>query len=145
VAQSCSRASSDFPSADYFDRSEYLESLVHLVCHGKLPFNIVTWPKFRRYSLSLNPTLERSLIKSRSTLVAHITKVYAFYRDQLRMKLRNSKSLIHFSVDLWSSPNRISFLGMHVKWVDEDYTLQKPCHPHLAWVSRLRGVFRWLA
>lgn len=107
-----------------FDRDKYLALLVLLVCRRKLPFSIVTWPEFRRFCLALNPSIENRLISSRSTLVAHITKVYCFYRDQLRIKLRNAKSLIHLSADLWTSPNRASFLGVHGQWVDESYKLK---------------------
>ena len=32
--------------------------------------------------------------------------------------------MVHFSADLWSSPNRISFIGVHAQWVDENYTTQ---------------------
>jgi hypothetical protein len=123
VLQSFSSTSSR-PLEGFFNRSEYLESLVLLVCRRKLPFNIVTWPEFQRFCLTLNPSIERSLITSRSTLVAHITRVYNFYRDHLRTKLQKAKSLIHISADLWSSPNRISFIGVHTQWVDENYTLQ---------------------
>ena len=107
-----------------FNRDKYLALLVLLVCRRKLPFNIVTWPEFRQFCLTLNPSIESCLISSRSTLVAHITKVYTFYRDQLQVKLQNAKSSIHLSADLWTSPNRTSFLGVHGQWVDERYTLQ---------------------
>jgi hypothetical protein len=107
-----------------FDRSEYLEALVLLVCRRKLPFNIVTWPEFRDFCLTLNPSIASNLISSRSTLVAHITKVYNFYRAELEVKLQNAKSLVHISADLWTSPNRISFLGVHGQWVDENYILR---------------------
>jgi hypothetical protein len=107
-----------------FNRDKYLALLVLLVCRRKLPFNIVTWPEFRQFCLSLNPSIVRSLISSRSTLVAHITKVYTFYRDRLQVKLQNAKSSIHLSADLWTSPNRTSFLGVHGQWVDERYMLQ---------------------
>ena len=107
-----------------FDRDKYLEQLVLLVCRRKLPFNIVTWPEFRQFCLTLNPSIENSLISSRSTLVAYITKVYNFYRSRLRNKLRNAKSPIHLAADLCTSPNRTSFLGVHAQWVDEYYALQ---------------------
>lgn len=115
---------SSLPSHPSFDRTKYLEALVLLVCRRKLPFNIVTWPEFRRFCLTLNPSIESSLISSRSTLVAHITKVYNFYRDELRKKLQKANSSVHISGDLWSSPNRISFIGVHAQWVDEKYTTQ---------------------
>jgi len=95
-----------------------------LVCGEKLPFNIVTRPVFRRFCLALNPSIENRLIKSRSTLVSHIRNVYEFYRDQLKTKLQKATSMIHFSADLWSSPNHISLLGVHVQLVDENYTLR---------------------
>ena len=103
---------------------EYVEALVLLVCRRKLPFNLVTWPEFRNLCLILNPSIENNLISSRSTLVAHIIKVYNFYRDQLQAKFQKAKSLIHISADLWSSPNRIGFLGVHSQWVDENYTVK---------------------
>jgi hypothetical protein len=107
-----------------FDREEYLESLLLLVCRRKLPFNVVTWPEFQRYSRSLNPSIGSSLISSRKTLVAHIAKAFSFYRGQLRKKLQKANSLIHFSADLWTAPNRTGFVGVHAQWVDEDYSLQ---------------------
>lgn len=64
------------------------------------------------------------MISSRSTLVTHITKAYNFYRKRLRNKLNKANSLIHFSADLWTSPNRASFIGVHAQWVDEEYNLQ---------------------
>ena len=55
-----------------FDRTEYLEALVLLVCRRKLPFNIVTWPEFRDFCLTLNlSSIESNLISSRSTPVVH--------------------------------------------------------------------------
>lgn len=117
-------STSSLPLHASFDRTKYLEALVLLVCRRKLPFNIVTWPEFESFCLALNPSIKSSLISSRSTLVAHITKVYNFYRNQLRIKLQKAKSLVHLSADLWSSPNRISFIGVHVQWVDETHTVQ---------------------
>jgi len=117
-------SSSEVSLSKPFDREEYIESLLLLVCRRKLPFSIVTWPEFRRYSLSLNPSIGSSLISSRSTLVAFITKAYNFYRKQLRNKLQKANSSIHFSADLWTSPNRTSFIGVHAQWVDEEHSLQ---------------------
>jgi hypothetical protein len=106
-------------------KSDYLEALVTLVCRRRLPFNIVTWPEFRKFCLVLNPTIETLLISSRSTLVNHITKVYDFHRLILRKRLQSAKSMIHFSADMWSSPNRLSLIGVCVQWIGENYTLQK--------------------
>jgi hypothetical protein len=126
VAQSLpssSRASLALGTSPSFHRTKFLQSLVRFVCRRKMPFNIVTWPEFRGL-FSFSPLIQESLISSRSTLVAHITKVYISYRQQLRARLQKAKSSIHLSADLWSSPNRIGFIGVHAQWVDETYTVQ---------------------
>ena len=92
------------------------------------------------------------VISSRSTLVAHITKIYKSYRHKLRTRLQRTKSSIHLSADLWSSPNRIGFIGVHAQWVDETYIVQnmlightecKHNHSDPQQASHIMDLIRW--
>jgi hypothetical protein len=114
---------SSHTSAAGFDNTKFQQSLVRFVCRRKMPFNIVTWPEFKDL-FSFDPLIQEHLISSRNTLVSNITKMYNSYRRQLRMRLQKARSSIHLSADLWSSPNRIGFIGVHAQWVDEAYTQQ---------------------
>ncbi|KAN0068201.1 hypothetical protein V8E54_013771, partial [Elaphomyces granulatus] len=95
-----------------FDYARYMRSLILLICRRRLPLNCVTWPEWLDFCLSLNPTVEKQLITSRSTVVSHITSVYSEYRKGVHERLQKAKSLVHLSADLWTSPSRVSFVGI---------------------------------
>jgi hypothetical protein len=108
-----------------FDYARYMRSLILLICRRRLPLNCVTWPEWLDFCLSLNPTAEKQLITSRSTVVSHITSVYSEYRKGVHERLQKAKSLVHLSADLWTSPSRVSFVGICGHLIDENYTLQR--------------------
>lgn len=49
-----------------------------------------------------------------------------FYRSQydLAHSFTHAKSKIHFTFDMWTSPNHRAFLGAVAHWLDCDYKLQ---------------------
>jgi hypothetical protein len=47
-----------------------------------------------------------------------IESTYALHREELIKKLKNSLSLIHFSIDMWTSLAKIGFQAIVVHWVD---------------------------
>jgi hypothetical protein len=68
------------------------------------------------------------------------------------MRLQKDKSSIHLSADLWSSPNRIGFIGVHAQWVDETYNVQnmligltecKHNHSGPQQASHIMDLIRW--
>src|SRR6266516_900002 len=108
-----------------FNREHFLELQTLLIVRRRLPFTIVSWPEYRALILSANPAIEDLLISSPNTIAAHIRRSYSYFREGIKEKLQKAKSRIHFSSDMWSSPNRKGFLGVTSQWVDEAYTLQK--------------------
>jgi hypothetical protein len=107
-----------------FDRIRYPACLFLFVCQRQVPFDIATWPEFRRFCLSLNPSIKSSLASSQSTLFTHVTGVYDIYRERLRSDFQDARSSIHIFADLWASP-QTGFIGVHAQWVDENYQKQK--------------------
>ena len=108
-----------------FNREHFLELQTLLIVRRRLPFTIVSWPEYRALILSANPAIEDLLISSPATIAAYIRRSYSYFREGIKEKLQKAKSRIHFSSDMWSSPNRKGFLGVTAQWVDEAYTLQK--------------------
>ena len=49
-----------------------------------------------------------------------IKLTYIFYREELIKKLKNSLSLVHFSIDMWTSPANTGFQAIIVHWVDAE-------------------------
>jgi hypothetical protein len=107
------------------DRKKYVEKLVVLITRRRLAMNCVTWPEFQDFCLSLNPAIDDLLITSRSTVRSHITRIFNLYRDQIGKSLQSAQSMVHFSGDIWTSPNGKGFFGICVQWVDQEYKLQK--------------------
>lgn len=108
-----------------FNREHFLELQSLLIVRRRLPFTIVSWPEYRALILSANPAIEDLLISSPTTIATYIRRSYSYFREGIKEKLQKAKSCIHFSSDMWSSPNRKGFLGVTAQWVDETYTLQK--------------------
>jgi hypothetical protein len=120
-----------------FDHARYMKSLILLICRGRLPLNCVTWLEWLDFCLSPNPNVEKQLITSRRTVVSHIMA-------SVHERLQKAKSLVHLSVDLWTSPSRVSFVGICGHWIDENHTLQRvllglnpvtqaPSRPHISY------------
>jgi len=108
-----------------FNRELFLELQTLLIVRRRLPFSIVSWPEYRALILAANPAIEDLLISSPATIATYIRRSYSHFREGIKEKLQKAKSRIHFSSDMWSSPNRKGFLGVTAQWVDEAYTLQK--------------------
>ena len=107
------------------NRGAFYESLINFITRCNVPHNCVTWPEFQALLMTVNYTVEDVLVESASTVSAILSRSYSIHRDTLKAKLRRAKSLIHFSIDLWTSPNHKAFLAICAQWVDEEYKLRK--------------------
>jgi hypothetical protein len=107
-----------------FNRTHFLELQSLLLIRRRLPFRLVTWPEYRALLQSINPAIKQHLVSSPTTIIKYIKRSFIDYRDGLVNILKNARSMIHFTSDMWSSPNRLAFLGVTAQWVDEQYTLR---------------------
>lgn len=73
----------------------------------------------------MNPEIEPCLIQSHATVNELINKSFNKHQETIRQRLQTSVSTIHYSIDLSTSPNEKSFMGICGQWVDSDYRLQK--------------------
>ena len=94
------------------------KALVHLIVRHNLPFRAVEWPALRRL-LSL-AGLERGTISSHSSVSSYIDSLWLKAKDDLRIRLQSSLSVIHIAADIWTSPNRYLFLGVCAHFVDRE-------------------------
>ena len=108
-----------------FDQQRYREAIVALLTRRRIPFSAVEWSDMKELALSLNPVVEDLLLTSRRTAMRYIDATYRTYSIQLKEMLQCSRSLIHFSTDLWTSPSRRAHLAICVQWIDSSWKLQK--------------------
>jgi hypothetical protein len=101
------------------------EALAQLIVVRNLPFNAVKWPELRALLLSVNPEAGDALDSSHTTVPELIQRSFIADREILQQRLYESVSLIHLAVDVWSSPNRKSFLAIVAHFVDHTFTVRK--------------------
>jgi hypothetical protein len=102
------------------DERAITEALVSMISSRNLPFRAAEWSELHALMKTANPALDREMISSHSTVAKKIWESWGFSKDLVRKRLRSAMSKIHFSVDIWTSPNKKQFLGICVHFVDRE-------------------------
>ncbi|KAL9575843.1 hypothetical protein ACKAV7_000006 [Fusarium commune] len=87
--------------------------------HKHLPLNFVTWPEYHALLAATNPAVQEFLTDSGITLAGDLTKAYDAHRESVKKWLERARSLVHISMDIWSSPQRKTYIAIHAQLVDE--------------------------
>ncbi len=95
------------------------KALARLIVMRNLPFRLVEWPEFHTLCQILNPASKEFLLTAHSSVPLLITRQFKAQKDIVRKKLQSALSSIHLSLDIWTSPNRILFLGVCGHFVDQ--------------------------
>jgi hypothetical protein len=89
-----------------------------------VPFHMVEIEEFRALLLYLNPYIDTFLPSSHSTIRQWVIRTYEAEKSQGQVKLQYALSKVHFTVDLWTSPNSLAILGMIAHYVSKTGVLQ---------------------
>jgi hypothetical protein len=87
-----------------------------VICH--MPFSLVGNLIFLEFLKILFPAIEK-LMPCSTTVREWIMDAFKDKREDLKKYLARSQSMIHFSFDLWTSPNHLALLGIVAHFVDE--------------------------
>ena len=71
---------------------------------------------------NLNLTKEQPL--GRTTLSQDLSEVFQTSKGHIEKELNGAQTLIHFSFDLWTSPNRLAFIAIFAHFLDREYRQQ---------------------
>jgi hypothetical protein len=112
------------------------EALVSLIVVRNLPFRMVEWAEFYTFCQTLNPRIKEFLITAHSTIPRLIHQSWISSQDIVRRKLQSAISNIHLSLDVWTSPNRLLFLGVCAHFVDQS---QEKLYKVLIGLRTIRG------
>lgn len=91
---------------------------------------------FRRFLAALSPSLEGWIPRATNTVRSWILAEFEQRQEDIRRQLRTSKSRIHLSFDLWTSPNHMSFVGVVGHFMSSQYKVETV----LLGLRRLRGT-----
>jgi len=125
-SSACSRTSKIL--RDAVNRADWLNVLVLMVVNHNLPHTIVEWPEFHLLMKLSNYTLvERGgpMKNSRYSVRELLGKTYEVHKDVIKQKLAESLSKIHFTTDVWTSPNKTHYQSITAHFVDKLGRLQK--------------------
>lgn len=107
------------------DRDAFYEAQIQLITRRRMAFNCVEWAEYQALLMSINPEVESLLVESHSSIPIHIERSFRKHHATVKSRLQNARSQIHYSINLWTSPNRKSFLGICAQFVDNEYVLRK--------------------
>jgi hAT family C-terminal dimerisation region len=109
--------------------------LVHWIVVMHISFSQVENDWFRHFLAALSPSLEKWIPKAGNTVRAWILDEFERRRKDIKKRIHGSKSRIHLSFDLWTSPNHLSFVGVVGHYMSSQYRVETV----LLGLRRLRG------
>ncbi len=106
------------PVASTVSADQINDLLIKLIIQRNLSFRFVEWPEI--HSLFKLMKLEKRIISSHSSVSNHVDSLWSTAKDDIRIRLQSSLSVIHFAADIWTSPNRYLFLGVCAHFIDRE-------------------------
>ena len=106
----------------HFNLDVFKQLLTQWIVEFNISFHQVENPSFRllpSYLAAMNSSytaVPRSLPRSSNTVRAWILHTYKQHKHSLIQQLMDINS-VHFSFDLWSSPNHMALLGLTAHWI----------------------------
>ena len=102
------------------------DALVETVIKNNWPFTIVESESFRQFIEAVRRMAADEIfpIRSAATLKNWLQDTFNTRRNKLQLMLQACNS-ISLSVDCWTSPNNMAFLGMIVHFIDDEWVYRE--------------------
>jgi hypothetical protein len=72
----------------------------------------------------LNEDIDRWLPSRHETVRTWVIQQFEIEKGRIRIRLQNSKTKIHLSLDIWTSPNNKPILGVVAHYISESGALE---------------------
>ncbi|GBC50995.2 zinc finger BED domain-containing protein RICESLEEPER 2-like [Rhizophagus irregularis DAOM 181602=DAOM 197198] len=92
-----------------------------VICDDQ-PFVVVECDQLRKLFCLLNPNAK---VPSADTVRNDIMNAFKEERNKIRDTLQNTPGCLSFTLDAWTSPSCIPFLGITVHWISQDWKLKE--------------------
>lgn len=99
---------------------QFKEAVARLIAVHSLPYTLVEIPEFWACILAVNRMATEIIKVTRQDVPNLLTSTYLIHKDALKAKLQASETWIHFSHDMWTSPNHKSFMAINAHFVDSE-------------------------
>jgi hypothetical protein len=99
----------------------FQDLLVRLLIRRDLPFTFATSQELHDLVYAIWPAAASLLLSSPNTIKSFVFLRFSSQKSRLKELLHLSVSNIHFTMDLWTSPNHIAFLGVIAHFTTPTY------------------------
>ena len=106
----------------YSFNTDFREKLIELAVTRSLPFSFVEWKELRELLQLANSAVE---IPTRQTFTKNVIDLWKDKKGTIQQHLQLAISSLHISLDIWTSPNSLLFLGICAHFVDSNERLRK--------------------
>lgn len=97
----------------------FKNALVAFVVICQVALSLVINEVFIEFLEVIYPSIRNLLPLASNTIRGWIMESFEARKGRLKQRLAKSNSMIHFSFDLWTSPNHLALLGIVVHFIDE--------------------------
>ena len=97
----------------------FKNALVAFVVICQVALSLVINEVFIEFLEIIYPSIRNLLPLVCNTIHGWIIEAFTARKGRLKQRLVKSNSMIHFSFDLWTSPNHLALLGIVVHFIDE--------------------------
>jgi hypothetical protein len=111
--------------AEYMENHPYRAALVYMIVENRLSFSLVESPSFHTFLLTMIPEASRLIPRSHNTIKQDILSEWLLKKEEIKKELREARSHLNISLDVWTSPNRILYLGIVGHYVRKNGNLLK--------------------
>jgi hypothetical protein len=108
-------------------RNPFTEALVHFAVICQLSLSLITSTIFIEFLKKLYPAIEKILPTASNTIRKYIIEMYMARKKEKLEELAKVKGMIHFSFDLWTSPNHLALIGIIAHYVNNFGQNQSVC------------------
>lgn len=113
------RLNSNDGTGDQLDPGTLEQLFVKWITSCNISFRMVERDEFRALLQYLNPNINTWLPATHNTIHGWIMRTFQQEKEYTKLALQSALSSIHFTLDLWSSPNSHALLGIVSHFTDE--------------------------
>lgn len=108
-----------------FSKRKFEEAQVNLAIQCSVPFTTFDSPWFKQFIAMVKLAPKKELTLSCKTVAARLHALARNARDALRAELKKNKSCCAISLDGWTAPNGIPFVGIVIHFIDNSFQLRR--------------------
>jgi hypothetical protein len=98
---------------------------VKFIAACNMPLRLVECPEFRALLSYLNTDINSWLPNAYKTVRTWVTRQFEIEKGKIKIRIQNAKTVIHLSLDIWTSPSNKPIFGIIAHYISENGALEQ--------------------